>query len=88
MPTSIVMLKKGGEQFKCFMEIFLVVFTCGQTTKTQTIEQGEKYLTKSLAELHVEHGILPHKNNTCLVCRIIITVWDTFTCPDGKVGEY
>lgn len=23
-----------------------------------------------------------------LVCRITVTVWDTFTCPDGKVGEY
>lgn len=22
-----------------------------------------------------------------LACRIIVTVWDTFTCPDGKVGE-
>lgn len=23
-----------------------------------------------------------------LVCRIIVSVWDTFTCPNGKVSEY
>lgn len=42
--------------------------------------------------VYVDDQILLSLENTLhdlmLVCRIIVTVWDTFTCPDGKVGQY